>query len=128
MLTLKGKKAVLDHLASLPSKKARKDFLIHAYMEGGKVNFCLDDGGLWNHSDTPNTGGGPGPESCIDSTYAIRDIKKGEELLDDYGIYEYTDWYNKILKEYGVDNSFFKVDAKKRENFLKRYQVTDISE
>ena len=104
---MKGKKAVLDHLASLPSAKVKKDFLVHAYMDDGKVNFCLDDAGLWNHSDTPNTGYGPTSDSCPFSTYALRNIKRGEELFDDYSIYEYTDWYNKILKEYGVDNSFF---------------------
>ena len=42
-----------DFLSQLPS---RKDFLSHAYHDGGALNFILDDGGLWNHSEEPNTG------------------------------------------------------------------------
>lgn len=51
----------------------------------------LDDAKMWNHSETPNTGLPPAGDAlgyCFESSYAIRDIKSGEELLDDYGIYE----------------------------------------
>lgn len=59
----------------------------HVYMFEGKLNEILDDGKLWNHSEAPNTGLAPssGPEYDWESTYSIRDIKAGEELLDDYG-------------------------------------------
>ena len=78
---------MLNHLSSLPSIEAKEDWLIHAYMDNGSVNEILDNGGLWNHSKDPNTGYGPSSDSDPNSSYAIRDIKKGEELLDDYGTY-----------------------------------------
>ena len=56
-------------------------------MDDDQLNFILDDGGMWNHSEKPNTGFGPNSDSCPYSSYSIRNIKKGEELLDDYGTY-----------------------------------------
>lgn len=79
-------------------------------MDDGYLNEILDDGGLWNHSENPNTGlGPPGTDTCPLSSYAVRDIKKGEELLDDYGTYQWPKWHNKILDQYGVDTSYFTV-------------------
>ena len=38
------------------------------------------------------------------NTYAKRDIAAGEELLDDYGVYDTFDWYEAICSEYGVES------------------------
>lgn len=82
----------------------------HVYMFDGKLNEILDDGKLWNHSEAPCTGlPPPGVEYCWESSYAIRDIKAGEELLDDYGLYEYPEWYSRLCAEYKVDRSFVTV-------------------
>ena len=59
--------------------------MIHSWVDGGVLSYTDDDADYWNHSDSANTGFGPGPDSDPYSTYALRDIKKGEELLDDYG-------------------------------------------
>lgn len=40
--------------------------------------FCADDARFCNHADIPNTDGYP-------EQYAIRDIKKGEEITCNYG-------------------------------------------
>ena len=44
-------------------------------------------------------------------SYAIRDIAVGEELLDDYGFYEFPDWFVALQAEYGVSHAF--ADVKK---------------
>jgi hypothetical protein len=60
----------------------------HVYMFSGVLIEILDDGKLWNHSETPCTGLPPaGDIYDFDSSYAIRDIRAGEEFLDDYGTY-----------------------------------------
>jgi hypothetical protein len=99
----KGQKEVSAFLKTLESDEKRSDWLIHQYHDNGWCNEILDDGGYWNHSDTPNTGGG----ADLWSSYAIRDIKKGEELLDDYGMYEWPSWLQKLCVKYGVDLSYF---------------------
>ena len=59
----------------------------------------LDDGDLWNHSKNPNTGSS---EEDPDSTYALRDIAKGEQLLDDYSIYDFPKWFVAMCSKVGV--------------------------
>ena len=73
-------------LAELSDSEARY-WMDHVYMFDGKLNEILDDGKLWNHSETPCTGLPPagGADYDWESSYSVRDIKAGEELLDDYG-------------------------------------------
>lgn len=68
----------------------------------------LDEGKFWNHSRTFRNSGFP-PEGrgyCSRSTYALRDIGAGEELLDDYGTYDFPDWNRRLEDEFGIDHSF----------------------
>ena len=106
ILSLQGEEETRQHLATLQTDVARRDWLEHAYHDGGTLNYILDDGGLWNHSAVPNTGG---QEDGLDSlsSYALRDLAAGEELLDDYGTYEYPVWLVRLCKEYQVDMEYF---------------------
>lgn len=86
-------------------------------MDFGKVNYHLDEGDYWNHSNNPNTSGYSsilGAKSDAYSSYANRDIKKGEELTEDYGICEWPKWMKKLLDEYNVDHTFFDDNPAKR--------------
>ena len=87
---------------------AAEFFMDHVYAFEGKLNEILDDGHYWNHSETPNTGLPPvnGGGYCVESTYAVRDIQPGEELLDDYGTYAYEPWYDALCKEHRVSRDF----------------------
>ena len=78
-------------------------------MDDGQVNEILDDGGMWNHSESPNTGYGPNADSDVLSSYAIRDIKKGEELFEDYGSYKHPDWFVNLCSEFGSDMSYYEI-------------------
>ena len=40
-----------------------------------------------------------------DWSYATRDIKIGEELLEDYGEFPETGWFLDIYKKYGINTS-----------------------
>ena len=46
------------------------------------------------------------------SSYAIRDIKKGDEWFEDYGDYDYPAWLMKILKQHKCDLSYFDINKK----------------
>lgn len=89
------------------SRAAQEFWMDHVYMFDGQLNEILDDGKMWNHSETPCTGLPPaGAGYCFESSYAIRDIKAGEELLDDYGLYEYPAWYDALCAEFGANRDF----------------------
>lgn len=78
-----------------------QDFLSHAYCWEGKVVEILDDGKYFNHSRTPNTGLLP---EDPDSSFALRDISRGEELFDDYSAHDTLPWYETICAEYGTES------------------------
>jgi len=106
-----GESDLRQYLTTFPSYEQKQDLLIHMYCEHGYCHQLLDDCQFWNHSDNPNTGcNGPDPFNA----YALRDIQKGEELLDDYGTYEWPDWYLNLLVEYGVDVDYFTVHDKNK--------------
>ena len=104
-----GEAATLQHLQTL-SQEDRVFWLSHVYLFAGKVNEILDDGKMWNHSENPNTSSGYLGD--WDSTYAARDIAAGEELLDDYGQYEYPEWFSTLCREYGVPQDYFVIKTK----------------
>ena len=72
-------------VASLPTAEERVDLLEHVYGWEGAVHEILDDGKYWNHSTAAaqNTGNHPdgSPPGDGVSSYALRDIAPGEELL-----------------------------------------------
>ncbi len=98
---------VRARLAELTPER-QQFFMDHVYCFEGRLNEILDNGYYWNHSEAPNTGLPPknAPGYCVESTYAVRDIQAGEQLLDDYGTYAYEEWFNALMAEFKVDRTF----------------------
>ena len=69
----------------------------------------IGDGKYENHSHVnQNTGNHPDGLGDGESSYALRDIEVGEELLSDYSIYEKIDWFEDICAKKGA-NSCIKI-------------------
>ncbi len=89
--------------------------LIYSYFKDNLlVDIRNDDGRFFNHSNNPNVVLGyilinnniPG-NFDPNSTYALRDIEIGEELVDNYNTYgNEPEWYKNILEEYKIDISY----------------------
>jgi hypothetical protein len=64
------------------SESSRKQFHKYSYLdkERNKYLLCGDDARFWNHSANPNCD----ETADNDSTFAARDIEKGEELTINY--------------------------------------------
>ena len=81
VLSFRGEAEARARLLALPESE-RAYWIDHVYVFSGSLNEILDDGKLWNHSETPCTGlPPPGDEYDFESSYAIRDIKAGEECV-----------------------------------------------
>lgn len=112
------------HLSELSSVDEQAFFMSHVYLYDGCMNEILDDGKYWNHSETPNTGQNL---ADLDSSYAIRDIEEGEELLDDYGCYEYPDWYVELAEEFSVRLDFIVRKDATKPGFHVTYEIRESS-
>eukprot|EP01012_Entosiphon_sulcatum_P005901 TRINITY_DN1273_c0_g1_i1.p1 TRINITY_DN1273_c0_g1~~TRINITY_DN1273_c0_g1_i1.p1 ORF type:complete len:157 (-),score=34.90 TRINITY_DN1273_c0_g1_i1:315-785(-) len=60
------------------------------YYEGNQdaIAICMDNARFTNHSDDPNSGGDPTNPISV----ALRDIKAGEEITEDYMGYHQCPW------------------------------------
>lgn len=72
------------------------------YLRG--LIFCLDNSRFVNHSEEPNLGGPSHHTSELGWQYsiALRDIKKGEELTENYKTYDSSEWLDEICRDYDV--------------------------
>lgn len=109
MKTYKTEEEVRAYLDTLPSAKAKTRWLDFAYHDGECANAPLDEGKYYNHSNNPNTCSGWPGALDQDSSYALRDIKKGEELFEDYSKFKYPAWFVNLYNEFGSDLSFFEI-------------------
>lgn len=114
-----------EYVAQL-EPEALRSLLEYAYFgaDGELINLSSDDGRFFNHYHSGQRsnvalgsvmiaagGGGPNgtPSGKIEagSTYALRDIAAGKELLDDYNTYHpEPQWYLDLLATHGVDTSY----------------------
>jgi SET domain-containing protein len=69
-------------LASLPPSM-RRFLAIYGYRSGDRIILCGDEARYFNHSKTPSCCSGRNQE-----TLAKRDIAPGEELTDDYELFD----------------------------------------
>lgn len=83
-----------------------KYYLTYSYYQkslNGAV-LCLDNSRFVNHSDTPNMAGAShlAPNIAWQYSLALRDIKEGEELTENYASYDSADWLDNLCQAYEV--------------------------
>ena len=80
-------------------------WLDHVYHCNGSVVDIIDDGKLFNHSDDPNSYSAPTGDDL--NSYAIKEIKIGDEICEDYGAFEWPDWFKDLCYEFGATMDYF---------------------
>ena len=131
-VNIKAFKDEKETRAFLAKKSAAecRDWLEHAYHMGGVLNDILDEGDLFNHSEEPTTSTCfPGKKDQM-SSFALRDIKKGEQLCEDYGKYGHPDWCMRLYKEYDVPYDYYTIKEEQKpevSGFQVKYKVADAS-
>ena len=107
-----NEKEVRLWLAEMPNDNVRKEWLQFPIVYDGGFELDMDDGRFLNHSPDPNIGY---PSMEDNRCFALRDIKKGEELFEDYNSYEpklspaselVFSWLVNIYAEYGIDEAY----------------------
>lgn len=108
----------LKYLLKTFDKKTLKDVFTYNYFtEDSMIDMRFDDGRYINHSPDPNILSGyeinrqlgfkKYKDKQLLNSYAVKDIPKGVEILDDYNTYGTTpDWIQEIVKNLDIDNSY----------------------
>lgn len=81
-------------------------YLTYTYYQA-KLNgliLCLDNGRFVNHSLEPtlHSPSNLGQDASWQYSLAKRNIKKGEELTEDYRTYDSSDWLNDLCQKYDI--------------------------
>ena len=87
-----------EYLGGLPEKE-KKQTVIHVFSHDGTVDVLDDDNKFINHSNDPNV---DGSDYVTHNCVALRDIKKGEELTENYAFHGEVPWFDAISRELGV--------------------------
>lgn len=87
-------------------KELIKFLLTYAYPQKvlNGIVLCLDNGRFVNHSEEPSLAGPSDLPREISWQYsvALRDIKQGEELTENYNTYDTSDWLDDLCRKYDV--------------------------
>jgi SET domain-containing protein len=93
-------------LNSLTISESKK-FLDLSYGLHNKLCFINDDGRFINHSSSPYCN--CKTEMQTGDVYSLRDIDKGEELLEDYSSFEHPDFLMSLLNQYDCFPSYYTI-------------------
>ena len=70
----------------------------------------LRDGSQFtNHANTPNVGGGWFDSACDEVSIACRDIPAGEEIVDDYSVFQdmQSSWLSRLMTDLVPERAAF---------------------
>jgi SET domain-containing protein len=81
----------------------------------GRLIELRDGDQFTNHSDNPNCGGPWSASPEDEAAITVRDIKAGDEITDDYGVFRdtETDWVAELFKKYTPDRYTFEKECVK---------------
>ena len=93
------------HLEQLPTLEEKQRFLEVTFGKGDKLCLIIDDGKYVNHSETPNCK----TDLINGNCYSLRDIKKDEEILEDYNNFTHPPFLFPLLKKYNSEPTYYTI-------------------
>ena len=95
----------ISHLNSLSNLEEQQRFLELTFGKGDKLCLITDDGKYVNHSETPNCK----TDLINGNCYSLRDIKKDEEILEDYNSFTHPQFLFPLLHIYNSEPSYYTI-------------------
>ena len=103
-------RAELEELATQEPEKI-KEVLWGGYLHDPTEQFIhlVDGGQFTNHSDNPNCGGEWSDDPRDEVSIAIRDIEEGEEITDDYSVFQdmSCEWLASLFAKHTPERAAF---------------------
>jgi hypothetical protein len=98
------------HLNSLADLAAQQSFLDFSFGKNNVLCLIIDDGQYMNHADASNCN--CKTDLVTGHCYAIRDIKAGEQLFEDYLSFSHPPFLYKLLKKYNCEPDYYVLPPK----------------
>jgi hypothetical protein len=95
-------------LPNLPSLAAQQQFLDYAFGKGDVLCLITDDGVYMNHADASNCNCRTDLNSG--NCFAVRDIKAGEQLFEDYATFSHPPFLFELLKKYDCEPTYYTIN------------------
>ena len=95
----------ITHLEQLPTLEEQQRFLELTFGKGDKLCLITDDGKYVNHSEKPNCK----TDLINGNCYSLRDIKKDEEILEDYNNFTHPPFLFPLLEKYNSEPSYYTI-------------------
>ena len=98
------------HLDALPSLDKQREFMDYTFGRGDKLCLILDDGMYINHA----TDNFSNCKTCMTTghCFAWRDIEAGEEIFEDYTLFEHPPFLFDLLEKYDAAPDYYELPNK----------------
>jgi len=95
------------YLARLPTLADQQHFLNITFGKGDVLSLILDDGKYINHAEDPHCN----CKTALHSghCYAVRDIKAGEQLFEDYATFSHPAFLFPLLEKYECAPDYYQM-------------------
>jgi hypothetical protein len=98
----------IEHLSNLNTLTDQQRFLDKAFGRGNVLCLITDDGVYMNHADANVCN--CKTDLITGNCFAIRDIKKGEQLFEDYASFSHPPFLFELLKKYECEPTYYNVE------------------
>jgi hypothetical protein len=96
----------ISYIQNLPTLELQQRFLELTFGKGNILSLITDDGRYINHSDEPNCKTDLVSGNC----YAIKNIKKGNQILENYNSFTHPPFLLELLKKYKCEPTYYTID------------------
>ena len=104
-------KESISYIQRLPSLELKQRFLELSFGKGNMLCLITDDGRYVNHSNEPNCKTDLVSGHC----YAIKNIEKGNQILENYNSFTHPPFLLQLLKKYKCEPTCYTIDV----NYIK---------
>lgn len=96
-----------NYLNSLNNLSKQQRFLDVTFGKNNMLCLITDDGIYMNHADKSSYNCNCKTDIITGNCYALRDIKIGEQLFEDYSTFSHPTFLYKLLKKYNCEPSYY---------------------
>jgi hypothetical protein len=94
-----------SYLSTLPDLSSQQSFLNFSFGKGEVLCLITDDGQYMNHADTDHCN--CKTDLLTGHCFAKRNIKRDEQLFEDYSVYSHPSFLYNLLKQYTCEPDYY---------------------